>query len=243
MRRKDYDSPDVKLIVSCEHASNAVPDDLHLGVPKEALHDHHAWDPGAGEVATHLAEELGAPLFLGEYSRLVADLNRPGDLPQVVPENSFGLRVPENEGLTEEERQHRIARYHLPYWSAVTAEIERGLEDDGRVLHVSVHSFTPEYQGVIRAVSIGVMFDPDYPLENQLGTAMVHHLRELGFVSEVNEPYDGRAAALTTSCRNRFPAERYAGIEIEINQRHLHELDRVKQAVLDAIRYAITKAE
>src|SRR5688572_23587764 len=94
------------VIVSCEHASNAIPEELDgLGVPPAALLDHHAWDPGAKEVATHLAEHLGAPAFLGQYSRLVADLNRPQDLPQVVPENSFGLRVPHNEDLSDRERR------------------------------------------------------------------------------------------------------------------------------------------
>jgi predicted N-formylglutamate amidohydrolase len=219
------------VIVSCEHASNALPPELNgLGVPPEALLDHHAWDPGAGEVASYLAMQLGAPVFLGKWSRLVADLNRPDDIPSVIPENSFGLRVPHNEGLSEAERQERLEMYHRPYWRAVAEEIRK---------RVSMHSFTPEYDGVVRAVSLGVMYDPDYPLEHALGKPMVHRIRQLGFVAEVNQPYDGRAAALTTSCRNRFPAHSYAGIEIEMNQRHMGELDRVKTVVLDAIRYAI----
>jgi predicted N-formylglutamate amidohydrolase len=231
----------VDLIVSCEHASNAIPPELDgLGVPPEALLDHHAWDAGAGEVATHLAEQLNAPLFLGKWSRLVADLNRPEDLPAVVPENSFGLRVPHNEGLSDAERQDRIAQYHRPYWNAVMEEVQRRVESDRTTLHVAVHSFTPEYQGVVRQVSLGVMYDPDYPLENELGVVMVKRIRELGFSSEVNQPYDGRAAALTTSCRNKFPAHRYAGIEIEINHRHLFEIDRVKAAVLGAVRAALS---
>jgi predicted N-formylglutamate amidohydrolase len=234
-----------EVIVSCEHASNAIPEELQLlGLTPEALLDHHAWDPGAGPVASYLAEHLNAPLFLGKWSRVVADLNRPHDLPQVVPENSFGLLVPGNQGLDERARQERIERYHRPYWNAVTGEIERrlGLDPSSRVLHVSMHSFTPEYDGVVRAVSLGVMFDPDYPLENALGVPMVNRLRELGFVSEVNQPYDGRAAALTTSCRNRFDAHRYAGIEIEMNQRHLHEVERIRIAVLEAVRFAMETA-
>ena len=232
----------IDIIVSCEHASNAIPEELDgLGLPPEALLDHHAWDAGAREIATHLADHLDAPVFLGRWSRLVADLNRPEDLPTVVPENSFGLFVPHNQNLDEDVRRARVERYHRPYWSAVMKEIERRTSANpaARLLHLSIHSFTPEYNGVVRAVSLGVMFDPDYPLENALGTAMVHRIRELGLVSEVNQPYDGRAAALTTSCRNKFDAHRYAGIEIEMNQRHLGELDRIKVVVLDAVRYAL----
>lgn len=230
------------VIVSCEHASNAIPEELeNLGLPAEALLDHHAWDPGAEEIATYLAEHLSAPLFLGKWSRVVADLNRPDDLPAVVPESSFGLLVPHNRGLAEEARSLRVERYHQPYWRAIMDEIAKRIDSDPnkRLLHLSMHSFTPEYDGVVRAVSLGVMFDPDYPLENALGVPMVHRIRELGFVSEVNQPYDGRAAALTTSCRNRFDAHRYAGIEIELNQRHLHELDRIQKVVLEAVQYAI----
>jgi hypothetical protein len=36
-----------------------------------------------------------------------------------------------------------------------------------------------------------------------------------------------------------FPADRYTGIEIEINQRHLAEIDRIKTVVLDAVRSAL----
>jgi predicted N-formylglutamate amidohydrolase len=228
------------LIVTCEHASNAIPPELDgLGLPPEALLDHHAWDPGAAPVATWVADQLRAPLYLGKWSRLVADLNRPPDLPAVVPENSFGLHVPGNQNLDDEQRRDRVERYHRPYWSTVMDEIERRSASE-RVFHLSIHSFTPEYQGTVRTVSLGALFDPDYPLELELGTAMVRRLRELDFASEINEPYDGRAAALTTSCRNKFDANRYAGIEIEINQRHLDELDRVKQAVLEAVRFAVS---
>jgi predicted N-formylglutamate amidohydrolase len=240
MRSRAIVAGRLDVIVSCEHASNAIPPELNgLGVPPAALLDHHAWDPGAGEVATHLARELNAPLFLGKWSRLVADLNRPDDLPSVVPASSFGLRVPHNEDLSDEQRRARIETYHRPYWRAVVDEVRRRVEAERRTLHVAMHSFTPEYEGVVRRVSLGVMFDPDYPLEDALGGAMVRRMRELGMVAEVNQPYDGRAAALTTSCRNMFPADRYAGIEIEINQRHLAEIDRIKTVVLDAVRSAV----
>src|SRR5688572_9977228 len=171
----------IDIIVSCEHASNALPPELNgLGVPPEALLDHHAWDPGGGEIASYLAEQLSAPVFLGKWSRLVADLNRPEDLPSVIPENSFGLRVPYNERLSDDERRDRLEKYHRPYWRAVAQEIEKRVAADRRTLHLSIHSFTPEYEGVVRAVSIGVMFDPDYPLENALGVPMVRRIRELG---------------------------------------------------------------
>lgn len=229
------------LLVSCEHASNAVPEHLDkLGLTDADLAGHHAWDEGAKPVAAALAEAFDAPLFLGEWSRLVADLNRPDDLPQAVPEIAFGLTVPGNQGLTEEERRARITTYHEPYWRGVIDRIRRLEAEDpkAKVVHLSIHSFTPELEGRVRAVSIGVMFDPAYPLEQELATKLVGRIRRHGLTCEENQPYDGRAAALVTSCRNILRAERYAGIEIEINQGHVDEIDRIGKILIDAVRVA-----
>ncbi len=51
-----------KLILSCEHASKAVPPDFrHLFKQHEAvLETHRGIDLGAGEIAHHLSENLGA---------------------------------------------------------------------------------------------------------------------------------------------------------------------------------------
>lgn len=230
------------LLVSCEHASNAVPEHLdNLGLTDEELAGYHAWDEGAKPAAEALAEAFGAPIFLGEWSRLVADLNRPDDLPQVVPEVAFGLVVPGNQGLTEAERRERITTYHAPYWGRVLDQIRRleTADPEAKVVHLSVHSFTPELEGQVRAVSIGVMFDPAYPLEQALADKLVARIRQHGLVSAENQPYDGRAAALVTSCRNVLRAERYAGIEFEINQGHVNEIDRIGKVLIDAVRYAI----
>jgi predicted N-formylglutamate amidohydrolase len=220
------------IIVSAEHASSAVPDELaRLGLAGEDLVGHHAWDPGAEAVARRIAGAFGAPLFLGRWSRLVADLNRPASQGDAVPEVSYGLVVPGNRGLSPDARARRLERYHAPYWREVIGAIERA---GPPVLHLSIHSFTPEYEGRVRRVSIGVLIDPDRPLERSIGERIVERLSE-SWVAGVNEPYDGRAPALTTSCRERFDGARYAGIEIEMNQRHLPEIDRLARDLIAAL--------
>ena len=37
----------------------------------------------------------------------------------------------------------------------------------------------------------------------------------------LNQPYCGASDGLTTALRRRFPPERYLGLELELNQRHV----------------------
>jgi predicted N-formylglutamate amidohydrolase len=67
----------VPLVLTCEHASCAVPieyDDLNLGT--EHLTEHIGWDIGAREVTDTLASHFGATAVLAGVSRLVIDCNR-----------------------------------------------------------------------------------------------------------------------------------------------------------------------
>lgn len=225
------------LLVSCEHASHALPPGLDLGLPESVLRSHTGWDECARPVAERVARAFSAPAHYGAYTRLVADLNRSPTNPEVVPAIAFGTPVPGNQGLSAEARRERVERYHQPYWREVLAELCRlFLADPSRaVLPLSVHSFTPELNGQVRPMPVGVLYDPAQPLEAQVAKTLVEVYRNAGLNLAENGPYDGRADALTTACRGLFRAERYAGVEIELNQGHLHELDRLSQPLLQGL--------
>ncbi len=54
-----------QLLVTCEHASNRVPAGYGgLGLGKQALARHIAWDLGAASVARAIAAGIGCPLHL-----------------------------------------------------------------------------------------------------------------------------------------------------------------------------------
>jgi len=73
------------LVLVCDHASNAVPDDVKpLGLPEADMQRHIAWDVGARGVTLGLAEQLGANAVLSRWSRLVIDPNRGDDDPTLV---------------------------------------------------------------------------------------------------------------------------------------------------------------
>lgn len=226
--------PRFALVVSCEHASNARPAEFDTtGIAAADFETHAAWDPGARPVAERVAQRFGAPLVLGQWTRLFCDLNRSPTNLEVVPSMAFGVAIASNAALDPAARARRIAAHHAPYWDAVRGHIRAGLERADAVLHFSVHSFVESYQGRHREVDLGILVDPAAPLEAEISAHLQTHLT--GFLVRENEPYDGRADALTTALRGELPAARYAGVELEINQRHLGRLDPVGDAVVAAL--------
>lgn len=203
------------LVLACEHASRHVPRRYRKLFQRRGslLDSHRGWDPGALELARHLAKEFGAPLFRGVVTRLLVDLNRSLQSPTLFSE--YALR------LEEKERLALLARYWEPYRHAVRHCIEGEVARGRRVLHFSLHSFTPKLRGEARPTDVGLLFDPSRPVEERfcraLRAALRQELPELRI--DMNEPYSGVSDGLTTTLRAEFPKDRYLGIEFEVNQR------------------------
>jgi hypothetical protein len=68
------------VVLVCEHASNYLPTRYRgLGLPKQELSRHIAWDIGAAELTRHLATRLGAiAIFVQCGSSKNADARHPG---------------------------------------------------------------------------------------------------------------------------------------------------------------------
>ncbi|MFM9956607.1 MAG: N-formylglutamate amidohydrolase [Phycisphaerales bacterium] len=219
------------VVITCEHASNAVPRELapRFRRATKALDSHRGWDPGAPPLARALAQALNAPLFTGKFSRLVVDLNRSACRPAVFSEFT--------RPLDPVRRALLLDRYHAPHWHAVESEIARAIDEDAVVLHVGVHSFTPVLHGVRRTADFALLYDPQRPLERDLCARwledLAHHAPSLRL--RRNYPYLGTADGLTTALRKRFPHDRYAGIEIELNQALLKGTTTLPRRVSDAI--------
>ena len=210
-----------QVLVSCEHASNRVPE--KMDAPEELLQLHIAWDPGALFVAEHLSKRFEAPLHRGEYSRLVVDLNRTVGNSRLIRRVSDGHRIPFNRGLTQGEMERRIARYYRPYRRAVDEGVADIIRREGRCIHLSIHSFTPELQGKLRRNDIGLMYDRSRIPEADLVREMRPKLAEVaGMTVWLNRPYIGIADGILTRVREAHPAESYVAIELEINQKHAH---------------------
>jgi predicted N-formylglutamate amidohydrolase len=172
-------------VLVCDHASNRVPRRLgNLGLDAIQLTNHIGWDPGAADVARRLSTLLDAPLVLSGYSRLVIDCNRPLRNAGLIAEQSDGVHVPGNRGLSPRERESRINALFRPYHDT----IDRLL--DGRTrqpsLLLSIHSFTPVLNGRPRPWRIGISHWHD----RRLAALMIGVLARSGdFTVGDNEPY------------------------------------------------------
>ncbi len=159
-------------------------------------------------MAVPLAERLGAPLFEGTMTRLLVDLNRSPGHPRLFSEYSRKLPGPLLKELND---HHRTYRARL---------LELLREQPRPIVHLSVHSFTPIFDGVERRTDIGVLYDPKRPGERTWG----QHLKRAfssgtGLVAHANQPYRGVSDGVTSWLRKEFDATTYVGIELEFNQR------------------------
>lgn len=199
------------LLFTCEHAANAVPDDLAF--LREALgpaiwNTHAAYDLGAIEAARELAERCGASLLASSVSRLVVDTNRSEQHPRVF---SAPLRA-----LPRADREAILAAFHRGHRDAVAVSL-RAREP---VLHVAVHSFTPALGSEIREMDIGLLYDPGRPVERRLAAKWKARLEERlpGVRLRRNAPYRGVSDGLPTAFRRVLSPGAYAGFELELNQ-------------------------
>ena len=183
------------VVVICDHASNAIPEDLRsLGLPPAQLERHIAYDIGAAEVTRTLARALGAPAVLSTFSRLVIDPNRGQDDPTLVMKLSDGAVVPGNAAADDAEVERRLARFYRPYDRAVGEAVAAGLAAGVPPVLVSIHSFTPFWKGVPRPWHVAVLWDSDPRLPVPLMRALE---AEGDLVVGDNEPYDGALAGDT----------------------------------------------
>ena len=225
------------LLLTCEHATNWMPADLHgLGLRQSLLDDHVAWDIGAFETAKALARLLDAPLIGAPASRLLVDPNRELGAKDLIPRTAEGTPIPGNQAVTQEERDARIAAYHIPYHAA----IERFLTERPDIIALaSIHSFTPQLFGQKRPWHVGVLFDHD----ERMSTPMIEELtRDKDLVVGLNEPYPAANGLFYSMDRHRGAR---AVVEIEIRNDLIREaagqahwaqvLAAPFQAALDAV--------
>ena len=204
---------DRRLIIACDHASRRIPRSLGtLGLSDRYLDDHIAWDIGAARVTRLLCRRLGCVGMLGNYSRLVIDLNRYLDDATAIPEISDGILIPGNIGLGEIQRAQRVRELYDPYHEAMRREIASLTSGDRTPVMISLHSFTPHQHGLGRPWDVGVLWDADA----RLALPLMARLRSSGDIRVGdNEPYSGRHPADFTVDHHAEPLGlACAGIEI-----------------------------
>ena len=205
------------VLVTAEHGGYAVPPAYReLFRDRDALlRSHRGWDPGTLDLARRLASRFEAPLFASDVTRLLVDLNRSAHHPRVFSEVTRPLARPERMALIE--------GHHRPHRDAVRAAVADAVGEGARVVHLGVHSFTPELHGVTRVPDLALLYDPQRSGERELAAEWTRALAAALPARAIrrNDPYRGNADGLTTALRAIFADADYLGIEVEVNQRHL----------------------
>lgn len=194
------------IILVCEHASPYIPTVFRdLGISPAARGSHVAWDPGAMAVAEAMSLAFDATLVSSLVSRLVYDLNRPPKAPSAMPVRSEAFDVPGNRDLTDAERRARVSGYYTPFRDRLASEIA-GRTDP---IIVTIHSFTPIFNGQTRDVEIGILHDSDSRLADaMLQLETKHDVRR-------NAPY-GPKDGVTHTLKEHAIAHGHLNVMIEI---------------------------
>lgn len=181
-------APDGRLILFCDHARNALPPGYgDLGLSRESLERHIAYDLGAEAVTLRLAALTGAGAALAGFSRLLIDPNRGEDDPTLVMRISDGALVPGNARIDAAEISRRIEAYWRPYRSACAGLIDQVQARGAVPVLLGIHSFTPRFRGVARPWEAALLWDRD----SRLAAPLINALRAEGLTIGDNEPYDG----------------------------------------------------
>jgi predicted N-formylglutamate amidohydrolase len=176
-----------RIILVCEHASNAIPARWgDLGLTADQRQDHIAWDPGALLVAQGLMRRLDAVLIHAPVSRLVYDCNRAPDMKGSMPARSEVHDIPGNSAISAAERLARTEAIYLPWTDALHGLIARRIALGLAPVIVTMHSFTPIYFGKPRAVEFGIIHDADPSLAVAIHGAA---LSATNLRAEINQPY------------------------------------------------------
>ncbi|QXX74858.1 N-formylglutamate amidohydrolase [Methylovirgula sp. HY1] len=204
---------DAGVLLICDHATNFLPSAYGtLGLTREDLESHIAFDIGAAEITRRLALRLDAPAVLSRFSRLLIDANRGGDDPTLVMQLSDGRIIPGNAAITPAEIDARRQCFWQPYRDAIGQMIEAMSVQGPVPAVVSLHSFTPSWRGVLRPWEIAVLWDSDARMAQPLIAAIA----AAGWVVGDNEPYDG--ALHGDTLYDQVTRRGLAGLLIEIRQ-------------------------
>lgn len=219
----------MKVIITCEHGGNRIPEEYkeYFKGAEEDLNSHKGFDAGALEIFSILKDKFSDFATFTDISRLLADTNR-----ILTSQNLFSKYT---NSLNGDIRKKILEDYYYPYRASIQNSLRNFTRMGETVVHISVHTFTPVLDNVTRKNDIGLLFEPDNDLEREFcvmwkkAVEKYHPRINIMF----NYPYTGNKEGLTKYLREQYPY-RYAGIELEINQR-IFENDIKKKVITEII--------
>jgi len=231
------------VILACEHASNRIPTLFNgLGLTAAQQETHVAWDPGARSLAVSLSESLNVPLVAARFSRLVYDCNRPPDALSAMPFKTEVCEVPGNSTISVGERQNRARVFYEPFQSTLADVIAERNSRKCPVVLVTIHSFTPVFNGHKRDVEVGLLHGDDA----RLAKSMLNQSNaRWPFDCRLNEPYSPNDGVLHT-IENQLDSMDSLSIMIEIRNDLLRsqlQITTVSEYLQDVLVHGINQLQ
>ncbi|WED42573.1 N-formylglutamate amidohydrolase [Legionella cardiaca] len=212
------------LVLSCEHAVNTVPPVYrkYFQGHEELLHTHRGIDFGAQAVAKHLSTVFNCDFVQAQATRLLIDCNRRLTNPDCFSEITSPLSITVKQAI--------IQAYYVPFREKVINLISKYIKEGYQVWHLSIHSFTPIMNNLIRNADIGLLYDPRRLGERQLAKQWQLHLKQQhpDLRIRLNYPYRGITDGFTSFLRMQFNEHDYLGFEVENNQALMGDSQSVK---------------
>lgn len=204
-------SAGAKVFLTCEHATQRMPTGWRWpDLDRRLIDTHWAYDMGAREMTLALAEGLAASAVLSRFTRLLVDPNRDESASTLFRTHAEGHPVELNTHLLDDvERKKRMDRLWRPFHEAV----DRELGQASAPILLAIHTFTPLYEGMRREVEIGVLFDHEEALAEELAAGLAARGHRVG----LNEPYSGKDGLMYVGERHAERHRRRA-IELEVRQ-------------------------
>ncbi len=172
------------ILFIADHASNYIPISLkNLGLRKSHLSSHIAYDLGVKELCINLSSLLKSKYIIGEYSRLIIDLNRDVSDPTLIPEITERKIITTNVDLTENDIRKRISKIYDKYHHKINSTIKQ----NNITILISLHSFNPIFKKKKRNIHYGILSNRDRRLSEYMIAEMKCRKLKVGD----NEPYEG----------------------------------------------------
>ncbi len=177
------------VLLVCDHASNRFPKSLGtMGLDYLDRLSHITVDIGSRATTESLARQLNTTAILCQYSRLIVDCNRNLSDNSAYLDKSDGVDIPGNQNLNNNEKEIRESEIYWPYHNAIDTQISRLKRQKVSPIIISIHSFTPVFNGNKREWEVGVLWDKD-PTTARI---FINKLTDAGFLVGDNKPYSGK---------------------------------------------------
>ncbi len=172
------------ILFIADHASNLIPNSLkNIDLKENQLNSHIAYDLGVKELCVNLSSLLNSKYIMGEYSRLIIDLNRDISDPTLIPEIVDRNVIVKNLNLSNYEKKKRITEIYNRYHRKITTTIN---QNNIKAL-ISLHSFNPIFKKKKRNIHFGILSNQDRRLSEYIIAEMKSRKLRVGD----NEPYKG----------------------------------------------------